>query len=936
MLEIIWAPSKRCVACEEKERGRKSRCGFPNRCSEQVALPDLVLIGSQSLCLACHSSAAPPAVVYFVCLFCFPASRRWWVTVLHAPAMDRLGASLLDEHTLWEADEARIVHILCSHDLAVPTEDAVLGAVLLLWRAKRVSFASWRCVRFSYCSSGAVQQMREWLTHSFAGLPPELGPLFRQHMRLRAARKAAAAAAGTPIAIVLQPPPAVRPRSSYCFSTDAVGGSRVGAGMGMFFIWLSPADPLAANSVDPPPPPLTDEGVPPAAAAPSIAHPPLPSRYRGNIRGWGRAYDASPTVFNGAQCLLAVQEAATHPEFFVSAPAGAAWRADVPPLEAHYRALAAAGAWIQCVDIARLTIAWLVGGVYLDCDMSVGPHRLPRELLAQPPAPTLLPEGGALVPHPFCVLAQDADGLLQNNFIGVRGAFHPFLTLLLQGILVSAGGEPHVVHATGPALFTALYYAFQGAQVAPSPSLISLVGSCASPAVAVPANDPAVAMLRASLPAGVPDASLGYVAGIPHAGLTVLTEEEEGEGGDHSADIGGGRTRPLTSLALRDVMWVCPPSTFYPRHWRDVPPPAPAAAEGGGGGDANRSGEGGEAVGADTAAAAAATALLAEALPGGFPLRSRSGGQARGRGSVGSMAEWVPLASVSVTANSAMASAIAAANSHRREEARRARTVITPKHAARPLPPPPPLISNAAAESSSLAAAAAAGSPAADSAGGGVGGRGGSIQPPSLRRLSLHGGDAAQLGHLYSSGGGGGGGGGQTGGGGSEGWRGPSGVVSFGSHSWDCTWGAYPASAGGFGGDGGGVGSSESSSSLGSGGSASPPCTSTFSASFGYGYAAALCGYGAAQRRGDGGGRVAASNVVAGGGEDGGGNAAHSGGNHLLRIDAGPGSPRSYSPSGDEEAQHPRDIFGVVSLAKRVLARLVEAGLAVEDGWIEQ
>ena len=48
--------------------------------------------------------------------------------------------------------------------------------------------------------------------------------------------------------------------------------------------------------------------------------------------------------------------------------------------------------------------------------------------------------------------------------------------MLLQAVLLCAGEEAHVLHATGPVLLTAVYYAFRDAGVAPSPSVMALAG----------------------------------------------------------------------------------------------------------------------------------------------------------------------------------------------------------------------------------------------------------------------------------------------------------------------------------------------------------------------------------------------------------------------------------------------------------------------------
>jgi hypothetical protein len=193
--------------------------------------------------------------------------------------------------------------------------------------------------------------------------------------------------------------------------------------------------------------------------------------------------------------------------------------------------------WINCCDIARLCVLWLLGGgsAYLDTDMACPPdllqkvsssandyvplaltmsRLLPPSLVSRTPfqrlsfsssssstssssSPFSYPstytdndkdissERASGPAFPTLFVAQDADGVLQNNFFaladGVSTAsssaaaaassslsdinksalHHPLLSLLLQAVIASALEESHVIHATGPALVTAVFHAFR-------------------------------------------------------------------------------------------------------------------------------------------------------------------------------------------------------------------------------------------------------------------------------------------------------------------------------------------------------------------------------------------------------------------------------------------------------------------------------------------
>lgn len=594
---------------------------------------------------------------------------------MHPWMMDiQAGRDLLDAHGLHGGSSiSAIVSVLASDDLFVKHEDVVLASLLSTSQAFTPSASAegttplelWRCVRFPFLSNAALQFVQAAVRRSARKSPPaaapsdhtgghdvllplDVAPFVAQQLILRSTRQAdqsvsrlryghyafcdedgagEVAASTTPASAA-----SGRPRKSYCFTVDVHGESNLGCGTGLFFIWVDPADATGCNDValarrSNALSPVSDTGV---------SRHGIPSRYQQHIAEWGAAYGTQPTVFNGAQCLLAVTEASSHPEFRAvarrvldtclaasgesdserensGAGEGPQAHSSPPSLLEVYTSLARAGCWIQCVDIARLAIVWLAGGgsVYLDTDMGVGTHRLPPPLACARPglgasagtiSSATFGTGTPLTPHrsttPLLVLAQDADGLLQNNFIASVSPFHPFLTLLLQAIALSAVEEGHVVKATGPAMLTAVLYAFQETRAQPSPSMLlcpprdangnaahisrgwSLGRASAAvarllfrqqarepaeplPPVLVPAEgtDAVAEEARSKLPAPLPESSFQYlslvprVAALPSPGAT----HEEGSG-----------WRPLESLHLRDTVHVCPPSTFYPRHWRDA------------------------------------------------------------------------------------------------------------------------------------------------------------------------------------------------------------------------------------------------------------------------------------------------------------------------------------------------------------------------------
>ena len=315
------------------------------------------------------------------------------------------GIALLHRYGLTTRSKVfEIAAVLGSALLRVASEDEVLSAVLAIAATSparaREAGVLWPTLRLSWLSPEA-----------FALVPPD-APRATEAMRARAYRAAhplsGSAKLGAWPLLASEYLAGEPPRESYAFTATAQGSCAAGAGASIYFIWVNPADPLGNTD---------------AAAG-------LPAPYALRIARWAATHGggAAVSVLNGAQCAAAVRQCAAYPEFAVHG---------VFRLWDVYQALAKRGDWIFCVDIARLAVLWLCGGgsVYLDTDMDVGTHALPRELTA---APQRAPDG---LP-PLLVLAQDADGLLQNNFLAVTAPAHPFLTLALQvGVAWCAAGS---------------------------------------------------------------------------------------------------------------------------------------------------------------------------------------------------------------------------------------------------------------------------------------------------------------------------------------------------------------------------------------------------------------------------------------------------------------------------------------------------------------
>lgn len=472
-----------------------------------------------------------------------------------------------------------LVSYLSEQRLYVKHEDEVLTTVnslsaLLSHDADSLQ-ALWGTVRLSFCSSELLRVLTHDLgverQHRQFRFPDTMLSLIAQHMLVRTSRiETRQAHSYGVLHRSNEARKECQPRDAYLFSLNDAGRSSLGLGAGIFFIWIAPANPLGDNDVDNRaavvidgsskvatgsiyPAPAHEARSSTSSTSKTLFHP-LPETYNNNIRAWEEVYRTTARVLNGRECWAAVTEVSCHPEFLSS-------YSTCGTLAELYEGLASAGKWIQCADIARVCVVWLLGqgSMYLDTDMNVGMHKLPDALLERPAQ--LEPQ--ALNKQSLCVLAQDADGLVQNNFISVTGLFHPFLTLILRSILAHAKRETDVVSATGPVLLTALYYMFSecATSITPTAALhlerFPRVGgrrgddssaSC-SALLSVPA-------LRKLLPASLPMTSFPSLANIP-----VYTPAVEAIGARY-----------------RDVVHLCPPGAFYPKHWRTHPIPPSLSA----------------------------------------------------------------------------------------------------------------------------------------------------------------------------------------------------------------------------------------------------------------------------------------------------------------------------------------------------------------------
>eukprot|EP01138_Halocafeteria_seosinensis_P011536 gb/GECG01011784.1/.p1 GENE.gb/GECG01011784.1/~~gb/GECG01011784.1/.p1 ORF type:complete len:893 (+),score=80.48 gb/GECG01011784.1/:1-2679(+) len=149
---------------------------------------------------------------------------------------------------------------------------------------------------------------------------------------------------------------------------------------------------------------------------------PLPKHYARNVHLWAQVFsDATSVVplYSGDDCLSAVRELSV--------------RVYLPHLLKKYLQLAGDTAtrntWVRCVDVGRVAILCLRGGLYVDTDLQ---PRLPasfyKEVLFSSSDQSDTKQGKALTP--FFLAPIDYTGMVQNHFVCCR-PLHPIALMLL-------------------------------------------------------------------------------------------------------------------------------------------------------------------------------------------------------------------------------------------------------------------------------------------------------------------------------------------------------------------------------------------------------------------------------------------------------------------------------------------------------------------------
>ncbi|KAA0172719.1 hypothetical protein FNF27_05819 [Cafeteria roenbergensis] len=222
------------------------------------------------------------------------------------------------------------------------------------------------------------------------------------------------------------------------------------ANLGAFFLWVDPTSPLANNRpADTMPADYLrtveawDGHLNPARDSASGAI----GSGSGSGSGSGAAW-APVSVLNGAQCLAAVRAASAHPSLRGLAPA--------------YLKAAAEGRWVRCVDLARLVLLWLCGGVYIDTDLAPGTAPLPAWLTGSATGTGCAEPGGSLL-----VVPGDKEGVAQNCFLAVPRGGHPVLGAVLAAGALAAVSESQVLEGTGPVLLSAVLAVLDSLEAAP-------------------------------------------------------------------------------------------------------------------------------------------------------------------------------------------------------------------------------------------------------------------------------------------------------------------------------------------------------------------------------------------------------------------------------------------------------------------------------------
>jgi hypothetical protein len=252
----------------------------------------------------------------------------------------------------------------------------------------------------------------------------------------------------------------------------------------LFYVWLDKDRPLSAS-------------------------PALPAKYRRLQRRWERRYCQRARVYDGVQCHDAVRRVAADP------------RAGCAGLLGVYEGLPDdPQGWIKMVDIARVCLLYLKGGMYLDTDMDIGPRTFTRHQLCGSDA---------------CTLVRDEDNMVQNCFLLCPKKGNELLRRLLQVFMVNGQAADHggdVVTTAGPLAITAAVALWPGVVVS---------GTLPAPREHGGPEGPPYTFTRA------PMTRLGETirGRLEAAGL------------------------PTTAPAAR--VRILPPKDFFPYHWRSKP-----------------------------------------------------------------------------------------------------------------------------------------------------------------------------------------------------------------------------------------------------------------------------------------------------------------------------------------------------------------------------
>ena len=143
---------------------------------------------------------------------------------------------------------------------------------------------------------------------------------------------------------------------------------------------------------------------------------PLPEAYVDNVASWIRVFSSSSMLplYSGADCVRAIREISV--------------RLHLPGLLENYYSLATETRdWIRLVDVSRVAILCLRGGLYVDTDLKAKlSANFYRRLLISSSSKEATPQ-----PQPFFLMPVDYSGMMQNHFMSCAN-FHPFCQVVLH------------------------------------------------------------------------------------------------------------------------------------------------------------------------------------------------------------------------------------------------------------------------------------------------------------------------------------------------------------------------------------------------------------------------------------------------------------------------------------------------------------------------